>query len=225
MNSYSGNARAGSTRGSARWLFGGRHRGQPLSGAVLRRLRQQRRRRLARSPPGADFNDKLLINGGAARGPLLHRRDPGPACRFRGPDRSPGIPRTRFEESAFGAANGDRRHQRRQHLRHRQADLADSSIRPTSAWPTTTARPRWASFDTYEVVNDQSSLTSSRWAGPEPTTACTDMVITDDGADRYMLNQGGGFVAPELRLVRTSQLHPTREAAGPRRTTASAATA
>jgi hypothetical protein len=137
-------------------------------------------------PPGADFNDKLLINGGAASPAYFTDVTPDP-MRFQGTP--PGISQG-FEESAFGAANAI-------------VDMNDDNVRDivkqtSLSSPTyvgvafNDSTPTLAFFDTYEVVNQQSPYFVS--AGHLNDDDLTDLVISDDGPDRYILNQGGGFL-------------------------------
>ncbi len=60
-------------------------------------------------------------------------------------------------------------------------------------------------FDTYDAVNlpIASSFVS---VGDLNNDNRLDMVVTDDGADRYLLNQGGGFV-PDWTSFIFSFLH------------------
>ena len=137
-------------------------------------------------PPGADFNDKLLVNGGAASPASFKDVTPDP-MRFQGTP--PGIA-DGFEVSAFGAANAI-------------VDMNDDNIRDIVK-QTSLAAPRYVGvafndsstalgfFDTYEIVDEFAPYFVS--AGQLNDDGLTDLVISDDGADRYILNQGGGFV-------------------------------
>jgi len=131
-------------------------------------------------PAGADYNDRLLVNQGASN-PGFFTDVTG--SRFFGT--VPGLSQT-FEVSAFGAAdviediNGD--------------DLPDIVKQTSLSFPTYVgvayndpSSPGF--FDTYDVVNDLSPYFVS--VGNLNNDDRLDMVITDDGADRYLLNLGG----------------------------------
>ena len=127
-------------------------------------------------PPGADFNDRLLINDGTG-----YFRDVT-FERFQGV--VPGV-NQRFEVSAFGAANGF-------------ADFNDDGFTDIVK-QTSLNSPLYVGiaynkptdegfFDTYEIVNQQSPYFVS--VGDLNQDHLPDLVITDDFADRFMLHQG-----------------------------------
>jgi len=137
-------------------------------------------------PPGADFNDKLLINQGASNPGFFTDGTAAPG-RFEG--NVPGFNQS-FEESAFGAANAI-------------ADMNDDGI-PDIVKQTSLSSPTYVGvayndstatlgfFDTFDVVNNQSPYFVT--VGNLNNDDLLDMVISDDGADRYLINLGGGFV-------------------------------
>jgi hypothetical protein len=144
-------------------------------------------------PPGADFNDKLLINQGAANPGFFTDVTPDPA-RFAGT--VPTVDQS-FEVSAFGAANA---------IRDMNDDALEDIVKQTSlsaptyvgvAYNDTTGAQGF--FDTYDVVNQLSPYFVS--VGDLNNDDWLDMVITDDGADRYLLNQGDGGVPTFLSFV------------------------
>ena len=130
-----------------------------------------------------DYNDKLLINQGAG--------NPGffsdvTSVRFTGGN-VPGLGQP-FPASAFGAANaivdvnGD--------------GLADivkqSSLNPPQYVGIAFNEPgQIGFFDQYDPVNQNAPYFVS--AGNLDTDNDLDLVITDDGADRYLINGGSGF--------------------------------
>ncbi len=130
-------------------------------------------------PTGADFNDRLLINDGTGnftdvtRTRLLDEID------------IPGSTNQRFEVSAFGAAAN---------IADMNGDGFEDIIKQTSL-----SEPLYVGiayndpdnegfFDNYEVVNQQAPYFVS--VGDLNKDGKLDLVITDDGADRYMINQG-----------------------------------
>ena len=131
-------------------------------------------------PAGADYNDRLLINEGAS--------NPGfftdvTASRVLGT--VPGI-NQEFDISAFGAADV---------IEDINRDGVPDIVKQTSLSTPTYVGVAYNDpnapgfFDTYDVVNDLSPYFVS--VGNLNNDDWPDMVITDDGADRYLLNLGG----------------------------------
>jgi hypothetical protein len=94
-----------------------------------------------------------------------------------------------FEVSAFGAANA---------IVDMNGDNIDDIVKQTSlqsptyvgiAYNDSTAQLGY--FDEFQVVNNLSPYFVS--VGDLNKDGDMDLVITDDGADRYIINQGGGF--------------------------------
>ena len=137
-------------------------------------------------PNGADYNDKFLVNAGASNPGFFTDVTPDPA-RFVG--NVPGV-NQEFPVSAFGAANA---------IRDMNGDGFNDIVKQTSlnsplyvgvAYNNSTATLGF--FDTFDVVNQLSPYFVS--VNDLNNDDKLDMVITDDGSDRYLLNQGGGFV-------------------------------
>jgi hypothetical protein len=142
-----------------------------------------------------DFNDKLLVNAGAS--------NPGfftdvTSNRFFG--NVPGLGQG-FEISAFGAANA---------LIDVNGDnitdiVKQSSLNaPTYVGVAYNESGNEGFFDTYDVVNDLAPYFVS--VGDLNNDNDIDMVITDDGADRYYMN-GGGFPVPNFTGFVFSYFH------------------
>jgi CxxC motif-containing protein (DUF1111 family) len=140
-------------------------------------------------PPNADFNDRLLINDGT--GYFTDQTQ----SRFIGS--VPGI-NARFEVSAFGAANA---------IADINGDGRNDIVKQTSL-----SQPLYVGvayndsldegfFDTYDVVNQLSPYFVS--VGDLNKDGKLDLVITDDGADRYLINTGNnaGNVAEFISFV------------------------
>ncbi len=132
-------------------------------------------------PAGADFDDRLLINRG--NGIFV---DESPQ-RFSGLVTIPGQASAPFVKSAFGAAGA---------IADMNGDGVNDIVKQTSlnqplyvgiAYNETATQ---GFFDTYDVVNQQSPYFIS--VGDLNNDAKLDIVITDDGADRFLLNQGNG---------------------------------
>lgn len=136
-------------------------------------------------PPGADFNDKLLLNDGVSNPGFFTdvTADPG-----RWVGNVPGFSQ-KFNVSAFGAANA---------IIDMNGDGIDDIVKQTSLQSPTyvgiaynDSTDELGYFDTYDVVNNLSPYFVS--VGDLNNDGDMDLVITDDGADRYIINQGGGF--------------------------------
>jgi len=140
-------------------------------------------------PSGADYNDKFLVNQGALNPGYFVDVTPDPA-RFQGT-----VPQNNqsFEVSAFGAANA---------IRDMNGDFVNDIVKQTSlqsptyvgiAYNGNLSEPGY--FDTYDPVNQLSPYHVT--VGDLNNDNDLDLVISDDGDDRYMLNGGSGFV-PEF---------------------------
>jgi hypothetical protein len=142
-------------------------------------------------PAGGDFNDRLLINRGDSAGPAQRGHfDDGSTSRFSGAISVPGTGPAPFVVSAFVAA----------------AELADVNgdgyndiVKQTAlnaptyvgfAYNNLGAGAAVGQFQSYETVYLQSPYFVS--TGDLNNDDKLDIVITDDGADRYLLNQGNG---------------------------------
>ncbi len=145
-------------------------------------------------PPGSDFNDKLLINAGVSNPGFFTDVTADPA-RFAG--MVPGIEQS-FEVAAFGAANA---------IRDMNNDLINDIVKQTALNPPqyvgiayNNSTSTLGFFDTYDVVNQASPYFVS--VGDLNNDNLLDLVITDQGADRYMLQEpNGGFVPDFLSYV------------------------
>ena len=139
-------------------------------------------------PAGADFNDKYLVNQGASNPGFFDdvTQDPG---RLVGTVPGEG---QAFEVSAFGAANA---------IRDMNGDGINDIVKQTSLNPpqyvgiafNEGVAPDQGFFDTYDAMT-QPAAPYHVSVGELNNDNSLDLVITDDGADRYLLNQGGGFV-------------------------------
>jgi len=146
-------------------------------------------------PGGADYNDRLLINCGTSTGgPCPATPSPGfffdasfgANSHFSGQIQSPdGL--TPFVVSAFGAAaniadvNGDGRND----------IIKQTSLNaPTYVGMAYNNPNNYGFFQQYETIYSLSPYFVSR--GDLNNDNKLDLVITDDGADRYMLNTGNG---------------------------------
>jgi hypothetical protein len=138
-----------------------------------------------------DFNDRLLVNQGASNPGFF---DDVTQTRFTGnvPD---GI-NAKFQVSAFGAANA---------IRDINGDGVNDLVKQTSLNP-----PQYVGnaynppanqgfFSTYDTWNQDAPYFVS--VGELNNDNRLDMVITDDGDDRYILNQGGGFTPSFVDFV------------------------
>lgn len=133
-------------------------------------------------PAGADFNDRLLVNDGTGHFADLTQ------ARFLGQISIPNSGNEDFEVSAFGAAGV---------IADMDSDGFEDIVKQTSL-----NAPLYVGiayndsanegfFDTYEVVNNQAPYFIS--VGDLNNDSKLDIVITDDGADRYLINQGNGM--------------------------------
>lgn len=138
-------------------------------------------------PANADFDDKFLINGGAAN-PGFFTDVTAVASRFAGT--VPGLGQ-KFPVSAFGAAAA---------IRDMNGDGINDIVKQTSlnsptyvgmAYNEGTA-PNQGFFDTYDPVYNSSPYFVT--VGDLNKDNALDLVITDDGGDRYLLNQHDGAV-------------------------------
>ena len=140
-------------------------------------------------PAGADFNDRLLINLGVDPGPPGTFVDGSlaPGSRFSGTIFVPGPGAFPFIVSNFGAAgkigdfNGDGRNDI-----VKQSSL-NSPLYVGIAYNNANDE---GYFEQYEVVYQLSAYYVS--TGDLNNDQRLDLVITDNGADRYLLNQGNG---------------------------------
>jgi len=138
-------------------------------------------------PANADFDDKFLINQGAAN-PGFFTDVTAVAARFVGT--VPGLGQ-KFPVSAFGAAAA---------IRDMNGDGVNDIIKQTSLNAPTYvgmaynegAAPNQGFFDTYDPVYQSSPYFVS--VGDLNNDNALDLVITDDGADRYLLNEHNGAV-------------------------------
>ena len=128
-------------------------------------------------PEGADFNDKLLVNLGAS--------NPGffvdaTATSFAGVVPGFGDP---FPVSAFGAAGA---------VADFNGDGSNDILKQHPPYVGVAYNEPLADglFDTYDVVNQMSPYFAS--VGDLNNDGSPDLVITDDGSDRFLLNQGNG---------------------------------
>jgi hypothetical protein len=132
-------------------------------------------------PEGADFNDRLLVNGPNAR--FVDATVP----RFLGTIQIPNSDDQPFEISAFGAAGA---------IADMNGDGFNDIVKQTSLTSPLYVGIAYNNpanegvFDTYEVVNNQSPYFIS--VGDLNKDSLLDIVITDDGADRFLLIQGNG---------------------------------
>jgi len=132
-------------------------------------------------PPGADFNDRLLINNNG-----IEYIDETQA-RLSGLIEIPGGTDTAFEVTAFGAAaaiidiNGDGFN-----------DIVKQTAlnAPQYVGVAYNSPSNEGFFDNHEVVNQNAPYFVS--VGDLNNDGMLDMVITDDGADRYLINLGNG---------------------------------
>jgi hypothetical protein len=132
-------------------------------------------------PAGADYNDRLLINFGDG----VFKDLTAPS--FDGLVPVPDTADQPFEISAFGAADA---------IADMNGDGWKDIVKQTSLNDplyvgiayNTPSNPGF--FNTYDVVNDFSPYFVS--VGDLNNDDRLDLVITDDGDDRYMLNQGNG---------------------------------
>ncbi len=131
-------------------------------------------------PAGADFHDRLLVNTGSA---FVDDTQ----ARLSGLIEIPGDTPTPFEVSAFGAAaaiadiNGDGFN-----------DIVKQSAlnAPQYVGVSYNDAGNEGFFDDHEVVNQNAPYFVT--VDDLNNDNRLDMVITDDGADRYMINQGNG---------------------------------
>ena len=132
-------------------------------------------------PAGADFNDRLLINVGGIK------FSDETQFRFSGLIQIPGSQDTSFEVSAFGAAAG---------IADINGDGINDIVKQTSLnaplYVGVSYNPPTSEgfFDDHEVVNQSSPYFVS--IGDLNNDNKLDLVITDDGADRFMINTGNG---------------------------------
>jgi hypothetical protein len=138
-----------------------------------------------------DFNDRLLINQGASNPGFFTDET---QARFAG-NVGDGI-NAKFQVSAFGAANA---------IRDINGDGVNDLVKQTSLNAPTYVGNAYnpgsgtGFFATYDVVNNLAPYFVS--VGDLNNDNKLDMVITDDGDDRYILNQGGGFVPSFVDFV------------------------
>lgn len=136
-------------------------------------------------PGGADYNDRLLVNMGAANPGFFVDATNGAGSRFSGVIQIPGSSNTPFPVSAFGAAAN---------IRDVDNDGKNDIIKQTSLNAPTyvgiayNSGPSEGFFEDYEVVYQQAPYFVS--LGDLNNDDLLDMVITDDNADRYVLNEG-----------------------------------
>ena len=133
--------------------------------------------------PGSDFNDKLLLNRGVT--------NPGffvdaTASVFSGLVPLPGLP-YEFPVSGFGAAAA---------IADMNGDDVNDIVKQTSLTAPLYVGIAYndpvapGDFDTFDVVNQNSPYYIS--IGDLNNDGRLDIVVTDDGQDRYMINQGNG---------------------------------
>jgi hypothetical protein len=142
-------------------------------------------------PGGADFDDRLLINRGNSQGPAFRGFfDDGSQTHFFGTINVPGDGNSPFVRSAFGAAAN---------IGDVNGDGFNDIIKQTSlnaptyvgmAYNRLGTNPTEGDFKVYEAIYQLSPYFVSK--GDLNNDDKIDLVITDDGADRYMLNQGNG---------------------------------
>lgn len=138
-------------------------------------------------PAGADFNDRLLINLGSDPGPPGYFTDAslGPGSAFTGMIFLPGVGDYPFLVSAFGAVgkigdfNGDG-----------LPDIVKQSalLNPLYVGIAYNDPAEPGTFNSYEVVYQVNGYYVS--TGELNNDDRLDLIITDNGFDRYLLNQG-----------------------------------
>lgn len=132
-------------------------------------------------PPGADFNDRLLINDNG-----LNFVDET-QTRFSNLIEIPGGTDTPFVVTAFGAAGA---------IVDMNGDGLNDIVKQTALNAPQYVGVSYNSpgaegfFDDHEVVNQNAPYFVT--AGDLNNDSRLDLVITDDGADRYMINTGNG---------------------------------
>jgi hypothetical protein len=134
-------------------------------------------------PSGSDFNDKLLLNEGEDHPGFFFDAT---AAWFQGVIDVPGGPDRPFPVSTFSASaaivdmNGD----------GAKDILKQTALTSPLYVGIAYGDPAGGPFDTYDVIASQSPYYVS--AGDLNRDDRMDAVITDDGNDRYLLNQGNG---------------------------------
>jgi hypothetical protein len=138
-------------------------------------------------PPGSDFNDRLLINQGEDNPGFFTDVTKGVGSHFSGTISIPGAGNQHFAVSAFGAAaeiadvNGD----------GKQDIVKQTSLSsPLYVGVAYNNPANEGFFSSYEVVTQQSPYFVS--VGDLNNDNRLDLVITDDGDDRYLMNTGTG---------------------------------
>jgi len=138
-------------------------------------------------PAGADFNDRLLLNQGPSNPGHFYDATLGAASAFSGMISIPGSSPAPFPVSAFGAAGA---------IRDMDGDGTLDIVKQTSLNSPLYVGVAYnqpvgeGQFDTFEVLYQNSPYFIS--VGDLNNDSKLDVVITDDGADRYLLNQGNG---------------------------------